>query len=122
LNKAKSTITSTKVICAKCGKDHYVSFVADGHRKYYCDECLKVMHLNRKKGEVKKVFNAKLDKYVYEFVCDICESFRRASYIPNKDAKGMIMCKECENKIKAEEQKKKRKNIIIVSSGSSSSK
>lgn len=114
LNKTKSTMTSTKVVCAKCGKDHYVSFVADGHRKYYCEDCMKVMHLNRKKGVVKKVFNAKLDKEVYEFVCDICENFRRASYMPAQ-VKGMIWCRECENKKKAEDLKKKRKKIIIAS-------
>lgn len=107
-------VTSTKVVCAKCGKDHYVSFVADGHRKYYCDDCLKIMHLNRKKGEVKKVFNSKLKKDVFEFVCDICETFRRATYIP-KNENGKIWCKECENKHKLEERKKSRKNVIIIS-------
>lgn len=119
MNNSKTRITSTKVVCAKCGKDHYVSFVADGSRKYYCDDCLKSMHLNRKKGDIKKVFNVKLNKTVYEFVCDICENFRRAAYIPNKED-GKILCKECENKKKAEEQKKNRKNIIIASSNKES--
>ena len=95
MDKPKKSLISTKVICAKCGKEHFVSFVADGHRNYYCDDCLKEMHFNRKRGEIKKVFNDKLKKYVYEFICDICQNFRRASYYPKRE-NGKIWCRECE--------------------------
>lgn len=113
LDRPKTKQTSTKVVCAKCGKDHYVNFVADGHRNYYCDECLKEMHLERKKGKIKKVFNERLKKDQYEFVCDICGNQRRASYTP-KQEKGLIWCKECENKHKLAERKKNRGNIVIA--------
>lgn len=114
VEKSKKTLTSTKVVCAKCGKEYFVSFVADGHRDYYCDECLKVMHLDRKKGKVKRVFNEKTNEYAYEFVCDICETFRRATYKP-KIEKGLIWCKECEMNHKLEERKKTRGKIVIAS-------
>ena len=113
MEKPKLKITSTKIVCAKCGKDHYVNFVADGHRNYYCDECLKEMHHNRKKGVVKKVFSKKLNKDVYEFICDICDNFRRSTYVPKKE-KGLIWCRECEHSHKMEERKKNRRNIIIA--------
>jgi CxxC-x17-CxxC domain-containing protein len=113
LEKSKIRITSTKVLCAKCGKEHYVDFVADGHRKYYCDECLKQMHLDRKKGKIKKVFNDKLKKDQFEFICDICGNLRRASYTP-KQEKGLIWCKECESKQKDADRKKNRGNIVIA--------
>ena len=113
LEKSKIRITSTKVLCAKCGKEHYVDFVADGHRKYYCDECLKQMHLDRKKGKIKKVFNEKLKKDQFEFICDICGNLRRASYTP-KQEKGLIWCRECERKQKDADRKKKRGNIVIA--------
>lgn len=113
MEKSKTRITSTKVICAKCSKDHYVDFVADGHRNYYCEECLKQMHLDRKKGKIKKVFNDKLKKDQFEFICDICGSLRRASYTP-KQEKGLIWCKECENKKKLEDRKKNRGKIVMA--------
>jgi len=113
LDRSKTKITSTKVVCAKCGKDHYVDFVADGHRNYYCEECLKQMHLDRKKGKVKIVFNEKLKKDQYQFICDICGNLRRASYKP-KQEKGLIWCKECESKQKDADRKKKRGNIVIA--------
>jgi len=112
--KNKKTLTSTKVICAKCGKEHFVNFVADGHRDYYCDSCLKEMHHDRKKGKIKKVISRKTGKPSYEFVCDICDNFRRASYYP-ATINGLFYCKECENRKKAEDLKKKRKRIVIAS-------
>jgi CxxC-x17-CxxC domain-containing protein len=113
LEKPKIKTTSTKIVCDKCGKDHYVNFVADGHRKYYCDECLKEMHHSRKKGVVKKLFNKKQNKEVYEFVCDICDNFRRSTYLPKKE-KGLIWCRECENKKASEDRKKNRGKIVIA--------
>jgi CxxC-x17-CxxC domain-containing protein len=107
----KKVLTSTKVVCAKCGKDHYVTFVADGHRKYFCEECLKVMHHNRKKGSVKKVFDPHKKSNLYEFVCDSCDNFRKATYSPEK-IEGKVYCKECLIKKKAEDRKKNRKNVV----------
>ena len=115
MNKLKKTLTSTKVICAKCGKEYFVSFVADGHRDYYCDECLKEMHKNRKEGKIKKVFDPKNEKYMFDFICDICGEFRHAFYAPKRE-NGKIWCKECESKHKIEERKKSRKKIIIAAS------
>ncbi len=105
--------TSTKVLCSKCGKDYYISFVADGHRDYFCDKCLKEMHHNRKKGNIKKVFDKRKKINVYEFICDLCDCFRRAVYSP-EIINGNILCKECEAKKKAQDRKKMRKNVIIV--------
>lgn len=115
MKKEKKTLTSTKVICAKCKKEYFVSFVADGHRDYYCDECLKEMHKNRKEGKIKKVFDPKNEKYMFDFICDICGEFRHAFYAPKRE-NGKIWCKECEAKHKAEERKKSRKNVIIAAS------
>lgn len=115
MNKIKKTLTSTKVICAKCGKEYFVSFVADGHRDYYCDECLKEMHKNRKEGKIKKVFDPKNEKYMFDFICDICGEFRHAFYAPKRE-NGKIWCKECESKHKIEERKKSRKNVILAAS------
>ncbi|MBO4441692.1 hypothetical protein J5834_06195 [bacterium] len=115
MDKPKKSLISTKVTCAKCGKEYFVSFVADGHRNYYCDDCLREMHFNRKRGEIKKVFNDKLKKYVYEFICDVCETFRRASYYPKRE-NGKIWCRECEANHRQELQKQQRENrkVIIV--------
>ena len=85
MNKLKKTLTSTKVICAKCGKEYFVSFVADGHRDYYCDDCLKEMHKSRKEGKIKKVFDPKNEKYMFDFICDICGEFRHAFYAPKRE-------------------------------------
>ena len=115
MNKLKKTLTSTKVICAKCGKEYFVSFVADGHRDYYCDDCLKEMHKSRKEGKIKKVFDPKNEKYMFDFICDICGEFRHAFYAPKRE-NGKIWCKECESKHKAEERKKARKNVILAAS------
>ncbi|MBR4490691.1 hypothetical protein IKP13_08670 [bacterium] len=114
MKKEKTTLTSTKVVCAKCGKDYFVSFVADGHRNYYCSECLKEMHKSRKEGKIKKVFDPKNEKYMFDFICDICGEFRHAFYAPKRE-NGKIMCKECESKQKLEERKRSRKNVIIAS-------
>lgn len=114
MENKKKTLTSTKVTCAKCGIEHYVNFVADGRRDYFCDKCLKEMHHDRKKGKIKKVISRKSGKEAYEFVCDICDSFRRASYYP-LTLDGLFYCKECENKKKADDLKKKRKRIVIAS-------
>ncbi len=114
MKKGKTTLTSTKVVCAKCGKDYFVSFVADGHRDYYCDECLKEMHKSRKEGKVKKVFDPKNEKYMFEFICDICGEFRRSFYVPKREKDGKLWCKECLSKHTAEEQKKSRKNVRIA--------
>ncbi|HDT11192.1 MAG TPA: hypothetical protein ENN58_00490 [bacterium] len=109
----KKVLTATKVSCSKCGKDHYVSFVADGHRNYFCEECMKDMHHNRKRGNIKKVFDNRKKTTVYEFICDLCNCFRRATYSP-EIISGNIYCKECLIKKKAEDRKKSRKNIVIV--------
>ena len=114
MKKDKKTQTLTKITCAKCGKEYFVSFVADGHRNYYCDECLKEMHRNRKEGKVKKVFDPKNEKYMFDFICDICGQFRHAFYAPKRE-NGKILCKECESNRKLEERKKSRKNVIIAS-------
>jgi len=114
LQKKIKTVASTKVVCAKCGKDHFVNFVADGHRDYFCDRCLKEMHHDRKKGKVKKVISPKTGKEANEFICDMCDCFRRATYYPTV-IDGLFYCKDCENKKKAADLKKKRKNIIIAS-------
>ena len=114
MKKDKKTQTLTKITCAKCGKEYFVSFVADGHRNYYCDECLKEMHKNRKEGKIKKVFDPKNEKYMFEFICDICGEFRHAFYAPKRE-NGKIMCKECESSLKLEERKRSRKNVIIAS-------
>lgn len=113
MKKGKTTLTSTKVVCAKCGKDYFVSFVADGHRDYYCDECLKEMHKNRKEGKIKKVFDPKNEKYMFDFICDICGEFRHAFYTPKRED-GKLWCKECLAKRDAEAQKKSRKNVRIA--------
>ena len=115
MKKGKTTLTSTKVVCTKCGKDYFVSFVADGHRDYYCDECLKEMHKNRKEGKVKKVFDPKNEKYMFDFICDICHKFRHAFYAPKRE-NGKLWCKECESERKMEELKKSRKNVRIAPS------
>lgn len=112
--KPNKTQTATKTVCARCGKDHFVNFVADGHRDYFCDKCLKEMHHDRKRGKVKEVISKKSGKPANEFICDICDTFRRASYYPLV-VDGLFYCKECENKKKAEDLKKKRKRIIIAS-------
>ena len=114
MKKLKKTQTLTKITCAKCGKEYFVSFVADGHRNYYCDECLKEMHKNRKEGKIKKVFDPKNEKYMFDFICDICGEFRHAFYAPKRE-NGKIMCKECESNLKLEERKRSRKNVIIAS-------
>ena len=111
--KRKTTEILTKITCDKCGKDYFVSFVADGHRKYYCDACLKEMHKNRKEGKIKKVFDPKSDKNMYEFICGFCGKFRRAFYVPKRE-EGKLLCKECESNRRLEERKKSRKNVIIV--------
>ena len=113
VKKLKRTQTLTKITCAKCGKEYFVSFVADGHRNYYCDECLKEMHKNRKEGKIKKVFDPKNEKYMFDFICDICGQFRHAFYAPKRE-NGKIMCKECESNRKLEERKKSRRNVIIA--------
>ncbi|MGI6394981.1 MAG: hypothetical protein ACOX2F_09710 [bacterium] len=120
MEKPKKTITSTKVVCAKCNKEHYVKFVADGHRNYYCNDCLKQMHIERKKGKVKKIFNAKLKKDQYIFVCDICGNLRKSFYAPKRE-RGLIWCKECENKQKDEDRKKSRGKVVIVKTTKDSS-
>lgn len=111
--KSNRGVTLTKVVCAKCNKEYFVSFFADGRRDYYCDDCLKLMHLNRKRGKIKKVFNAKTKRFLYEFICDICGKYRRATYFP-KHENGKIWCAECENNHKIEERKRARKNILIA--------
>ena len=115
VKKLKKTQTLTKITCAKCGKDYFVSFVADGHRNYYCDECLKEMHKNRKEGKIKKVFDPKNEKYMFDFICEFCGEFRHAFYAPKKE-NGKIICKECLSKLENEEQKKSRKNVRIAPS------
>ncbi len=115
MKKEKTTQTATKVVCAKCGKEYFVPFVADGHRDYYCDECLKEMHKSRKEGKIKKVFDPKNEKYMFDFICDICGEFRHAFYAPKRE-NGKIWCKECESKHKIEERKKSRKNVILAAS------
>ena len=114
MKKDKKTQTLTKITCAKCGKEYFVSFVADGHRNYYCDDCLKEMHRSRKEGKIKKVFDPKNEKYMFDFICDICGEFRHAFYAPKRE-NGKIMCKECESNLKLEERKRSRKNVIIAS-------
>jgi hypothetical protein len=108
----KKLFTATKITCSKCSKEYYVSFFADGHRNYFCEECLKTMHHNRKKGSIKKVFDKKKKTDVYEFICDYCDCFRRAVYMPAR-IDGNICCKECLAKKKLEDRKKSRKNIVI---------
>ena len=115
MKKLKKTQTLTKITCENCHKEYFVPFVADGHRKYYCDECLKEMHKKRKEGKIKKVFDPKNEKYMYDFVCDICGEFRHAFYAPKRE-NGKIWCKECESQKKLEERKKARKNVILASS------
>ena len=114
MKKDKKTQTLTKITCAKCGKEYFVSFVADGHRNYYCDDCLKEMHRSRKEGKIKKVFDPKNEKYMFDFICDICGEFRHAFYAPKRE-NGKILCKECESNLKLEERKRSRKNVIIAS-------
>ena len=114
MKKDKKTQTLTKITCAKCGKEYFVSFVADGHRNYYCDDCLKEMHRSRKEGKIKKVFDPKNEKYMFDFICDICGQFRHAFYAPKRE-NGKIMCKECESNRKLEERKRSRGNVIIAS-------
>ena len=111
--KKHGTQTSTKVLCARCGKEHFVNFVADGHRDYFCEECIKIMHHDRKKGKLKKVISPKTHREAFEFICDICDNFRRASYSPTV-IDGLLYCRECESKKKAEDVKKKRKRVIIA--------
>lgn len=115
VEKLKKTQTLTKITCEKCHKEYFVPFVADGHRKYYCDECLKEMHKSRKEGKIKKVFDPKNEKYMFDFICDICGEFRHAFYAPKRE-NGKIWCKECESKHKIEERKKSRKNVILAAS------
>ena len=115
MKKEKKTLTSTKVICAKCKKEYFVSFVADGHRDYYCDKCLSEMNNKKKEGKVKKVFDPKNEKYMFDFICDICHKFRHAFYAPKRE-NGKLWCKECESERKMEERKKSRKNVIIAAS------
>ena len=114
MKKDKKTQTLTKITCAKCGKEYFVSFVADGHRNYYCDDCLKEMHRSRKEGKIKKVFDPKNEKYMFDFICDICGQFRHAFYAPKRE-NGKIMCKECESNQRLEERKRSRGNVIIAS-------
>jgi len=109
----KKVLTSTKINCSRCGKDYYVSFVADGHRNYFCEDCLKIMHHNRKKGVVKKIFDSQKKTTFFEFVCDVCDNFRKAIYDPQK-INGQIYCKECLNQKKADDRKKTRKNTVII--------
>ena len=114
MKKLKKTQTLTKITCDNCKKDYFVPFVADGHRKYYCDKCLSEMNNKKKEGKVKKIYDKKTGKYMFDFICDICHEFRHAFYAP-KRKDGKIWCKECESNFKKEEQKKSRKNVIIVS-------
>ena len=71
------------------------------------------MHQKRKEGKVKKVFDPKNEKYMFDFICDICGEFRHAFYAPKRE-NGKIWCKECESKHKLEEQKKSRKNVRLA--------
>ncbi len=109
----KKLLAATKITCSKCGKEDFVSFFADGHRNYFCEECLKSMHHNRKKGRVKKVYDKRKKSDLYEFICDLCDCFRRATYSP-EIIQGKIYCKECLSKRKLEERKKNRKNTTII--------
>lgn len=109
----KKSSVATKIICAKCGKEDFVSFVSDGTRKYYCGDCLKEFNLTNKKGKVKKVFSEKRGKFVFEFTCEVCGQFRKANFQPARiDDK--ILCKECESKQKAEARRAVRKKVVIV--------
>ncbi len=71
------------------------------------------MHKNRKEGKIKKVFDPKNEKYMFDFICDICGQFRHAFYAPKRE-NGKIMCKECESNRRLEERKKSRRNVIIA--------
>ena len=113
MKSKKNTETLTKITCDKCKKDYFVPFVADGHRKYYCDDCLKEMNNKRKEGKVKKVFDPKNEKYMFDFICEFCHEFRHAFYAPKKE-NGKIICKECLSRLETEEQKKSRKNLRIA--------
>ena len=114
MKKDKKTQTLTKISCENCHKEYFVPFVADGHRKYYCKDCLDEMNSKRKEGKIKKVFDKKNEKYMFDFICDICGQFRHAFYAPKRE-NGKILCKECESNRKLEERKKSRKNVIIAS-------
>ncbi|MBO4698053.1 hypothetical protein J5690_00385 [bacterium] len=113
MKKLKKNQTMTKISCENCHKEYFVPFVADGHRKYYCKDCLDEMNSKRKEGKIKKVFDKKNEKYMFDFICDICHEFRHAFYAPKRE-NGKIMCKECESNLKQEKQKKSRKNVRIA--------
>lgn len=114
MESKKTTETLTKITCDKCKQEYFVPFVADGHRKYYCDKCLGEMNNKRKDGKIKKVFDKKNKKYMYDFICNKCGEFRHAFYYPKRMENGEIWCKECIAGFEAEEQKKSRKNVRIA--------
>ena len=109
----KKTDVLTKIVCEKCGKDDFIPFVSDGSRKYYCNDCLKEFNFSKKQGIVKKVFDSKKRKYVYEFVCSKCLKFFTVPYRP-KEEEHNYFCLDCYDVIKQARMKKNRKKIVIA--------
>jgi len=113
LGKEKKTTVAVKIQCEKCGKEDYVPFVADGKRSYYCNDCLTSFNQEKKKGKVKKVFDNKKERYLYQFICSQCEKFFSLSSFP-KEVEDEILCPDCYEKHRLSQNRKKRKNIVIV--------
>ncbi len=111
--REKVTEVSSKIVCSRCGKEDYVSFVADGSRDYYCNECLTEFNKERKRGKVKKVFDEKRKRMVNEFLCDVCEKFIRCVEPPYKKGDQLI-CPKCKEEMKRSERQQKRKNVVIA--------
>ncbi len=102
-----------KVECERCKKETYLSFLPDGSRKYYCDDCLKQFNLDRKRGRVKKSFNSKRGKNMYEFVCEGCDKQLKVGYQP-KILGGELFCLDCYDDLMKQKRKSQRKGNIVI--------
>jgi len=108
----KETEVLCKIQCARCGKEDYVPFVANGSRNYYCAACLQRFNSENKRGIVKKVFDSK-GKIRFEFICDACEQFIRSPVSPKRN-RNRLLCAECDEKEKRLHRTTRRKRVILA--------
>jgi len=101
-----------RIICARCKKSDFVTFVPNGSRHYYCNSCLSEFNEEKQKGKIKQETGRKGD-IVFSYICDICNTARKSRKAPAK-VNGDIFCNDCYDVYKRKSRKSNRKNIVIA--------
>jgi hypothetical protein len=112
MKKTKEKNVTTRIVCARCGKVDYVSFVVNNKRDYFCEECLLEFNKENQQGKIKTI-KTNFGKTYYEFYCSGCEKLVKQKDFPYKNG-DVILCKNCEEELKRTLKKHKRGNIIIA--------